>query len=731
MNPGGRAPAIGWRVCGVVATLAAALAVIVIRNLRQIHSEEVAALRASAASESKALAAAREASDLTNHARLLASTASILRSAGGPGQRVESLRSIAAAAVVLRNNPPLRDQAVASLILPDLVTKQSRPERGERGLTIGVDPTLASELILGDDGQIRAIHQRRDVDPVVLEHPGGARARELLPHVGATNRMVAVRYANRDIIYWNLDFVAPVHRFTNCLPGAQVFASADGNTAMLARTEPGGVEVVRVESNIRRVQWIPLAGVTSAVPTPDGSGLLAATAQEPGLRVIRLSDGSIGGVLPLRSRPVRWCTSPIAPWLCVLDEDGRLTTWDLQSLRMLRELPGTWPVDSVIGFHPSIGVVAAAGWLGQWHLIDPISGHVWLSAPSMTRGWQFDPGGDGWVARGRLNRDWIRGSLEWLRPCIEIPVFGANPQAPARYSQHGITFSPDGDSIAIAGEVGLVVWDLAHRRRMDGPLIGECFSAVWNSDASALEIQSAVGTQRLPIEVSGGIQKKLGPPQRVDRYTNDCRLSARSSDGRGRAFWAKDRIVVAVTERRTLELPLPQAPEHLALAPDASILCGALPKGEVVAWRTSDGARIWSTNGVAPQRLAFAPNGRWLVSSDGNSLRFWEFPGFVAGRAIARDGDVGAAGVAVFSPDSTLLAVTMSRSELALISVASGELVVRLPNPNRWQVTTLSFDATGRFLAAGSFEGVVTVWNLQQLRTQLSQVGLNWEDIGR
>jgi WD40 repeat protein len=82
--------------------------------------------------------------------------------------------------------------------------------------------------------------------------------------------------------------------------------------------------------------------------------------------------------------------------------------------------------------------------------------------------------------------------------------------------------------------------------------------------------------------------------------------------------------------------------------------------------------------------------------------------------------------LATFSHDSRVCALIVPPNLIQLVDSASGKPLVRLQTPERHLFTRLAFSPNDQFLAAGSLDHYVLLWDLFKLRAKLTELALDW-----
>jgi WD40 repeat protein len=117
----------------------------------------------------------------------------------------------------------------------------------------------------------------------------------------------------------------------------------------------------------------------------------------------------------------------------------------------------------------------------------------------------------------------------------------------------------------------------------------------------------------------------------------------------------------------------------------------------------------------ASGRVAFSPDGRWLVTAASGEYRMWEVGTWAPGRRPPVP-PAAMAGPVAFDRSGTTLAVAWGTSEVRLLGPAGDGVRVTLTVPGQTGITSLGFSRAGDRLAVGCASGAAYVWDLARLR---------------
>jgi tetratricopeptide (TPR) repeat protein len=175
------------------------------------------------------------------------------------------------------------------------------------------------------------------------------------------------------------------------------------------------------------------------------------------------------------------------------------------------------------------------------------------------------------------------------------------------------------------------------------------------------------------------------------------------------------------------------------LGPQTDVRFGAVsPDGRWIAtgshWSDSPGAgaKIWDSRTGrlvsdlpdASGAVQFSPDGRWLLTGGGGP-RLWRVGTWQRGSDLSGT-SLNPAGA--FTSDGKLLALGDAPGMLRLVITQTGAEVARLTAPVKSRLVPRCFTKDqGELIAVGAESGAIYTFDLQAIRVQLAEFGLDWE----
>jgi WD40 repeat protein/transcriptional regulator with XRE-family HTH domain len=653
----------------------------------------------------------------------------------------------------------------------------SREIAVEAGQVRGQDAPLAADLSAAAYGTARTAQATASV----LESTGSPSAARLLDSPGVVEsvslsprrRLLAVAAADGTLRLW--DVASPGHPVPAGAPleragGGPLYAasfSPDGDVlaAAGAGRAVGLWDVSRAGHPVRIGRLTGLAGTVYSVAfSPDGQTLAAGSADG----TVRLWDVSDPAHPAPLGRPLAGAGTvqsvAFAPGGTVLAAGGTgkaVRLWDITDPAAPRPLggplAGPGSVITAVAFSPAGSLLAAASqdhklWLWRLDGSRAIPDGALAGAVNWVNAVAFSPDGTqvaagtadasvlvwnaatraltatlphpqpvtslAWDGTGRLAAGDADGTVSlWTLPTPVLATGNATT---------GVAFSPDGHTIAAAGQ-DVQLWNAARRTLIAArPLPAGTIvnSIAYSPSGKLLAIARSDGTAWL---LNARTLRPAGAPFRVTASGN-AESVAFSPDGRLLATGADDGTL------RTWSVADPARPRQLAAARDSGTYVYTVafaPDGRTVAAASTDDlTRLWNVADPArPRRLgkplagpasyaiglAFSPDSRLLaVSSADKTVRLWDVssparPSAVGGPLTGPTSYVWAV---AFSPDGTTLAAGVTDGTVWLWNLAHPArpaLIATLTGP-AGHVYSVAYSPSGRVLAAASSDGTVHLW---------------------
>ena len=604
-----------------------------------------------------------------------------------PRDRVAA-RSLAATALALPDLVPLG--AMATVTPPSSPAAQPQPD--------------GSILTREPGGTPRTIPPQRERVREILELAGSGRFlyAGYEPNIERIWDLTDGREVARlDTNYFHLDF----------RPGQAEVAVAYGNGEVILHRLPGW-ETNRI--------WPKTAGEVIHW-NADGSRLLVIGSD----RRVRLLDPQTGGVKALgeiKSSVNRAIWHPDGRHLAILTGEGYMRVQDIES----------WPEYAVLTRHES-QIVAAA-------FLPPFPWLVTSSWDGTSKLWDWQAGQE----LGRLEAtgydlafDATNRILHW-RLGAEAPpsawrvmggevwrqFFQGDPLAPGGPFMAG--FSGDSQWVVTPDDDGVRVWHIASGTV--ALFLPGAAQAVWlNAAGTELLVNNRSAIRRWRL-TPGANQKlaavegeRLAPPGGGEKL-------AVSADGAVIGWLAGPEVRLCDHGTRKSWSHGQESAEMISVSPDGRLVAvGTRNRTGARIFDTAAGRLLWQTDIGKGTHPSFSADSQWLaLGTDHGCHVFAAATGKLRwSRAPESEGET-VFWETAFSPDGAFLAWTPKTWQVQIVNATDGSEVLTLDYPTRRFITGLAFSPDGRWLAETSSKHVLHLWDMQELRRQLEDLGLGW-----
>lgn len=641
------------------------------------------------------------------------------RLSGGMGQRLRGLEAVEVAARI-RPSAELREQAISTFALADFE----------------------------DAGQWRAI-------PTNTVHVHMNPALDKYVYVDANGNAVVCRWSDG-------------HELFRLEQKMSVTATFFGNDYLAARqyglrvwnaTNGALVFAWKVKGEEDRINDMSIDSVRGRIATTDAKGVLRVHDLSTGKLLVEdrtIADGYTVRFDPLGTRlaieraneyivwdwqnqktlqqtkrtswtgDMRW--TPDGNTIAIGNGNNSIKVWDLQTAQ-IGELNGhTREIVSLMP-HPAQPYLVSFAWDNSIRVWDSSGGNALLRMSGLAP-IGFSPDGSElavWngpkIGKLRFHSSYVYRSL------------GITAGAPAW--SHGLAFSPNSELLAGNFESSVCIWNAATGQRRGVAAVDRCFG-VWFEDDNTILILHSQSIERLSIPSADSPDSNLKTISNISFPDSTLDVGA-AADFDPRL----QRIVVGVQRKSQgviLDAKTGTVKAQLkgqygfndpVFSPNGRWVASGCwhptittPMSAVV-WDAQNGQMITNFPTIKCS-VRFSPDSRYLILGAPQQFTVIDTETWQVARRLERNETMIDVGYAAFQPGRTVAALHATDSALRLVDVATGTEFARLSPPDKRIMNHLEFSADGRFLAAAT-QGNVQLWDLTQLKSELTALGLNWE----
>jgi serine/threonine protein kinase/WD40 repeat protein len=673
-----------------------------------------------------------------------------------PGRRQTALEALGRAARIAREvgAPPedlarLRDEVIAALALTD-------DQRVPVGQGFDAAPPRAAYsidadryVVLGPNGSIH-VHRLSDRSEVRVVGSDRPRDRHSIRFVPG-GRFACVEAGDLQTELWDLE--------RGEVPSAW---PADVRCAV---PRPDGRQVAALRSDGElRVYDLPAATMSSrcrlgvAVPSrlepawmslaEDGRHLALIPPDQSCARVYEVGSGRLVCDLKTPSDPLVEALALSRDGKLLAVNHGRtISVHEVGNGEQLALLQGHHAAGLTFSFQPAGDLLASHSWDATTRIWDPLRGRLLVTQGGVLLDWAASGSLVAILRDQQLTLH--RLAAGDIRRTIDCRMLG-NRTIRAPFSPLGVTFSPDGQLIAIPAALGVVVASAGDGSELAFLPIGACDQALFLPQGTLLTYQGR-GLYRWPVRRLEGGRLRLGPPEPLALPDQGPDFAftglAASASGRlvGVTLPAQGGAVLLDPDRpwRRTWLTPHQGASSVAISPDgrwAATTGGrdGSPDGRMLkVWDAATG-RLVLRLPVGTAKVAFSPDGQWLgigavrwPAAVGESrYRFFRTGSWAPGPEFDHGLETGLAPLA-YHPRGRIAAIrdsyrswTQGRSRLRLVDLETGGVLAALESPEDANTYEVKFSPDGRFLAAVQTDYRVDVWDLSRLRRRLEELDL-------
>ena len=487
--------------------------------------------------------------------------------------------------------------------------------------------------------------------------------------------------------------------------------SPDGKT-LASGSQDGKVQLWDVTTGKHKATFTGhFTGITSVAFSPDGK-TLASGSDDFTVRLWDVTTGKHKATLgPQSSSVTHVAFSPDGKTLASASRDGTVRLLEADTGKHKATLTGhPFGPELIAAFSPDGETLTTIGSDGTVRL--------WDTNPQKLKALIAEGPSDGTVRLWDADPD--------TNPQKLIELFLKGPDVDD-IGVGSVAFSPDGETLAIAKEREVQLWDVA-AREPQASFTGHVKCVAFSPDGETLASASRDGTVWL-LEADTGKHKAMltghsHRPKRIAAFSPDGETLARSAecvafspDGE---TLASSGVIIQLCDADTGQY-------QADLRGDERLASYGLKSNH--HFETVDGNRIllqlWDVAIGKPKAtlreyskelfhiysVVFSPDGETLAIADGGVVKLWDVA--TGKRKLIFPEDSGGVLSVAFSPDGKTLASGSNDFTVRLWDVATGEPQATFTG-HSGSVKCVAFSPDGETLVSGSKDYTVLLWNLAQ-----------------
>jgi hypothetical protein len=293
-----------------------------------------------------------------------------------------------------------------------------------------------------------------------------------------------------------------------------------------------------------------------------------------------------------------------------------------------------------------------------------------------------------------------------------------------------VDYPPETASLLVSGTShGVEIWDTKEQRLLCVLPTGHSTMAKSIDGLSAILCGGTRGISRWPIEKSSS-HWRIGPPEMIT--TTSMKIFDVDASSRYIAALQEDSIVLfdlLDSTRTVTHIGTHDGSHQISISPDGKWIA-------TTAWHPGSDIKIWDREsrdcvavlspGLGAATASFSPDSQWLASAVWKDFSMWKVGTWELKYELDRSQDDDWSPTLAFTSDSSVFASLYHRRAIQLVATATGERIAILESMDPGMIGRVTFNADDSQLAT-VVDNRLVVWNLNQVREELSKIGLTWE----